>query len=187
MSTTIRWRLTLALLVITLAGGLLLLILLALGLADPPYAGAMQWQTTAPEDWPAYSITQQQTCLAAPVTLPRYFTLELAAENAGAPGSAWGVQLQHEDTAMTFLIDHEGYFSAASAQPQWAEFLHIRPGGHNRLYLHSAPNGGLTVRINDEIAWQGALPAQMENLRWCVVYHQQPRLAWEQISLYYEP
>lgn len=169
MSTTFRWRLTLAALAAVFSGGCILTALLALGLADPPRTGTLQWQADTPPQ--------------APVNLPAAYTLELTARNDGPPESAWGIRLARVEETLAILIDNQGYLSISSDDKlHWAEFPHIRPFDKNQLYLHVEPDSTATLRINHEIAWEGAVKASA----WETVEHQQSALDWQTIALYYE-
>src|SRR5690606_10282515 len=183
MSTTARWHITLASFALVVAGGLILTALLAAGLADPPRAGALQWQAQSLDGWPASRAADELTIFAAPVELPASFTLELTARNDGSPASAWGIQLIDGSSSLLILIDNQGYFSvSAGDRPHWAQFIHLRPGAANRLYLHVEPDGTGTLRLNDEVAWQGVMPAQS----WGVAMYRQPQLSCQSIALYHE-
>jgi hypothetical protein len=151
--------------------GLVLTLLLALGLADPPRAGSLQWQADS---------TAQ---INAPMALPAAYTLELSARNDGPAESAWGIRLTGTDQQIAFLIDNQGYLSVSTDEaPHWAEFPHIRPNASNQLYLHVEPGGAATLRINHEIAWEGTINAQS----WSSAEHGQPLLDWLALSLYHE-
>ncbi|MBZ0299683.1 MAG: hypothetical protein K8J31_08090 [Anaerolineae bacterium] len=184
MSTAIRWRIILTVLIILIAGGTALTVLLALGLADPPRIGTLQWQAAAPDDWPEHTDTTGVRRLDAPVELPEVFTLELTVRNAGPPDSAWGLQLHNGESALTILIDNLGYWSLSTDdRPHWAEFMHLRPGKSNQIALTITPNSSAILRINEEIAWAGSLRATA----WQVVLAGEPQLTWERLALYYSP
>jgi hypothetical protein len=173
----------LASLALLVTGGLILIALLAAGLADPPRAGALQWRAQSLDGWLASRAAEELTILAAPVELPASFTLELTARNDGPPASAWGIQLNDGSRPLVILIHNQGYFSvSAGDRPHWAQFIHLRSGAANRLYLHVEPGGTGTLRLNDEVAWQGVLPAQS----WGVALYRQPQLSWQSIALYHE-
>ena len=58
---------------------------------------------------------------------------------------------------MTYRLTADGYFSVPPLAPESRAFLHIRPPGQpNRLMIL---RGGTHLRINEEIAWDGAPPA----------------------------
>jgi hypothetical protein len=157
---------TLAALIALVVGGFILTALLALGMADPPRIGSLQWQADSPPE--------------GPMPLPTAFTLELTARNDGPADSAWGIQFEQ---SLTILIDNQGYVSvSADGVLHWAEFPHIRPNASNQLYLHVEANGAATLRINHEIAWVGVVNAQS----WTVANHSQPALIWDNVALYHE-
>ena len=186
MSIRNQWRLVIALLTSIAIGGVMLVALLASGLADPPHAGELAWSMAAPAGWPQQSLTAELTVAQAPDDLTFGFTLELTAQNSGPAESAWGIQLMHTERPMTILIDNQGYYSIFPNQPQWVQFPHIRPGQVNKLYLHVEENGATTLRINDEIVHEDiAFFAPVGP--WGVAYYRQPQLAWEGIALYHQP
>jgi hypothetical protein len=115
--------------------------------------------------------------------LPTAYTLELTARNDGPPESAWGIRLASVEETLAILIDNQGYLSVSSDDKlHWAEFPHIRPFGDNQIYLHVERGGTATLRINHEIAWEGAVKART----WETAEHHQPALDWQTIALYYE-
>jgi len=181
---SIRWRIATISLAAILVGGVILAALLALGLADPPRAGALQWQAASPEDWLQEKMTADLYLLRAPQALPRTFTLELSARNDGPPGSAWGIRLSSEERTTTILIDNQGYISIDQIDPKWEEFLHARPRASNSLSFHMTQNGTATVRINDEIARNGIVFRTPVD-RWSVVIYRQPQLTWYRIALFH--
>jgi hypothetical protein len=183
MSTIMRWRLLLAGLIGLVGTGLILIILLALGLADPPRIGLLRWQASVPDNWPSKNLTQDMSLKLAPTDLPTAFTLELSARNQGQPTSAWGIQLIGQRDVLTILLNNQGYLSvSAEPQPHWQEFLHLRPDTVNTLYLHVETGYKGTLRINEEIAWEGPVAAST----WGVISYRQPQLAWEGLALYHE-
>lgn len=159
---------TVAALGVVVMGGLILTVLLALGMADPPRTGSLQWQADSPPQ--------------APLPLPAAFSLELAAPNDGLPQSAWGIRLDNKQP-LTILIDNSGYFSVSSDDVlHWSEFPHIRSNASNQLYLHVEPGGAATLRINHEIAWEGTVRASS----WELAEYGQPVLDWDTLALYHE-
>jgi len=67
----------------------------------------------------------------------------------------WGVEVGAGASAKQLLIDPQGYVSDQS-QPDWRPFIHVRPGG-NRMLVLVESDGRVVWRVNDEIAWSGAL------------------------------
>ena len=160
---------TLAAFAVVSIGGLILTALLALGLADPPRIGFLQWQADSPPQ--------------EPMPLPAAYTLELTARNDGRADSAWGIRLTDREKSLTILIDNQGYLSVSSDDRlHWSEFPHIRPSASNQLYLNVELDGVATLRINHEIAWEGTVNAHS----WEIAEHGQPLLDWDALKLYHE-
>ncbi len=186
MSTTIRWHISLALLIILIAGGALLAVLLALGLADPPRVGTRQFEAISPDSWNP-SAADEFVFYEAPVTFPDTFTLELTAQNNGPANSAWGIRLLNDGSPLTILVDNQGYYSVGvSDTPDWKEFLHIQPDGLNKLYLHVTTDGVGTLRINNEIAGNSLKLTNLQNIAWGMLTYRQPQLIRESVALYHE-
>lgn len=179
MSMILRWRTLLWSTLLTFGTGSLLALLLSAGLADPPYAGPVQWSANSYTDWDVSAVNENLEVFRAPVTLPYDdFTLEITARNNGGPASAWGVTL----SPLVILIDNQGYFSVTRrASPDWVEFIHIQPQQSNTLTLH-IERAQATLRINHEIAWSGDVAT---NSTWGIITFRQPQLAGEQIALYW--
>lgn len=160
-----QWRVAVLLTLAIVFGGAGLAILLALGLADPPRAGSLRWQASELSGW--LSQTAGDLILyTAPLSITQMpVTLEISAENQGSSTSAWGIWLQGEGRRWFTLVSNEGYLSVSgTARPAWAEFLHIRRGELNTLYLHVEADGTATLRINAEIAWSGRLTLSDEGV-----------------------
>ena len=133
--------------------GILLLIGLAAGLADPPLAGSLQWQADSPSDWVCAA---DGRCNAPHRLPPESFTLELS-----ATGETWGLWLATEAGPYMIWVNDTGYFAQGLfPQRNWIPFPHLGPD-ENTLYLHQPQPGSLTLRFNQEIAWEGALPAAL--------------------------
>lgn len=162
-------------------GGTLLIMLLSLGIANPPRAGALQWSTKNTADWLHSQKMSNLRFYQAPVKLPpQPFTLELIADNEGDFNSGWGIQIE----SWLAIINREGYFSISlDEKPHWREFIHIQRHDTNKLYLDVRENGTATLRINDEIAWTGSLTLA-ENPIWGVVHYRHPNLNWQSIEIY---
>lgn len=158
-------------------------LLLAAGAANPPYAGPLRWHAASPAGWaslPASAGPARLEAPAAPPGLP--FTLEISARAASSSGF-WGVWLDTPGAVWQALVSADGYLSVGTdAGPQWFEFMHLLPAAPNRLYLHVDGDGGAVLRVNDEIAWTGALAAP---LRWGVVSAGGEPAAWDFIRLYH--
>ncbi len=134
-------------------GGVVVLIL-AVGAADPPRAGPLLLQLgpLAPTDsQPGQSqVIQAFDLPAAPYTLE--VTVELAANSD--PATVCSLVFPPSDFGIT--LDGQGFYSVYPTLPDSMPFIHIRPvGSTNKLALNVEQNGQGTLRINDEIAWQG--------------------------------
>jgi hypothetical protein len=138
--------------------GVLIIILLSLGLADPPHAPTLVWQTDSLDRWPLLQHANEYDFLIAPFPLPQSpFTLEITASNEGTSASAWGFWLHTADRVQIFQVSNNGYVSiSADETSHWSQFLHIRPTT-NKLYLDVQDDYFATFRVNDEIAWQGTI------------------------------
>jgi hypothetical protein len=157
-------------------------LLLAAGAADPPHAGPLRWQAASPEGWDEDAAAPGLSFLEAPFVPPDLpFTVEIGAY-AGASGAIWGIWLGAADTVWHALIHTDGSLSLSSDdRPHWFEFMHILPTAPNRLYLHLDSDGSAALRINDELAWTGMLPAPE---RWGVVCADCAAVTWETMRLY---
>lgn len=177
-----KWNLGLSIFLITLIAGVFVLILLSLGVADPPRAGELAWQTDTTDDWPLLQRTGEWQHHTAPLPLPNApFTLEITASNNGTPDSAWGLWLRTTDGLQTFLVSSEGYMSVSNDDnAHWAQFIHVHITT-NKLYLHIQGNQSATFRINDEIAWQGVVTLWTE---WGVAMYGSADITWQNIHLY---
>ena len=172
-----KWRLALLMLMFTVIGGAGVVILLALGLADPPRAGSLVWRSDSDQDWQPYREIDEAALYNAPIRLPEApFTLELQASNQGASDSAWGIWIRTTDGIRIIVVSREGYLSISSDErPHWAGFIHIG-SETNKLYLNVESDHYATLRINDEIGWTGRLVTTNE---WGVVRFRQPDLIWD--------
>jgi hypothetical protein len=185
--STQKWRVLLALIMGILTSGVVFVILLSLGLTDPPRAGngELLWQTTSAQDWQVGERWSEFQLYNAPLPLSAVpVTLELTASNNGTAASAWGISIETLEGQWTAIISNEGYLSVTtSSEPRWVEFLHIRPFNENKVYLHVETGGAATLRINDEIAWESHL-ALSEGASWGVVHYQQTQITWKMIAVY---
>ncbi|MCC7449729.1 MAG: hypothetical protein IT324_20080 [Anaerolineae bacterium] len=139
--------------------GLFVLVVLAGGAADPPRAGSLVWsagplpETPLPVD---YTI---------PTTLTAPYTLEVEGQfSAGSdPNALWeiiGETLGKPSPQFAIVLRHHCFFAVLPMQPDSIPFIHIRPAGEiNKLSLDVAADQQATLRINDEIAWRGVIPA----------------------------
>jgi hypothetical protein len=175
-------------LITVVCGGLALAVLLLTGAADPPRAGPLVWQivqfptlnalpnytTLAPNPIPLFRVP---------------YTLEIAARFSADsdPVAAWGITLvpfpssrptvgaRHASPSYPASPDAASdaapppfeiaiiggrFFAISPSSPDSRPFIHIRPlGTVNRLRLDVDSAGRGTLRINDEIAWRGPVPA----------------------------
>ncbi len=185
MSTsTFRWRITLIASAVILIGGLVLIVLIALGIANPPRAGSLQWETDSIDGWP---ISQEGEIkrFTAPVELEQSFTLELTAANSGPDDSAWGFYLPGPEAQIITLISNEDYYTVNPCYASWQEFQHIRTSKANKIYFHVTQDGYGTIRINDEIV-HDSLTFFYTQVRWGIATYGDPQLIWKQIAIYHE-
>lgn len=139
--------------------GLVGLVVLAGGAADPPRAGSLIWSSRPLPETPLpvdYTI---------PVTLTAPYTLEVEGQFAADsdPNSLWeiiGETLGKPSPQFAIVLRDHRFFAVLPTQPDSIPFIHIRPaGGINKLSLDVAADQQATLRINDEIAWRGIVPA----------------------------
>jgi hypothetical protein len=186
LSTRFRWRAALGITLAIPVVGVVVMALLAMGVADPPRSDPLQWQTQSLAGWTSTGEGDYRQN-AAPVMLPSAaFTLEISAVNTGPPDSAWGVYFDAEPP-LFFLVDNQGYFSATEtlAEPDWRPFIHICPNTLNKLYILRESNGTLILRINDEIAWADTTQDVAAH-PWGIIQYRQAAVAWDSIDLYHE-
>jgi hypothetical protein len=109
-------------------------------------------------------------------------TLELSAQALPVSNGAWGLWLRAPGEVWHFLVSAEGCLSvSADSHQHWFPFIHIHPNSPNRLSLHLEADGSATLRINDEVAWTGTLPAPQA---WGVARWRNPTIMWTGIYLY---
>lgn len=150
-----RWRLALALFLIVIVSGAVLALVLAHGLADPPRAGTLVWETESLDEWERVK-DRDGNLYRAPVTnRAPPFTVEIKAAVLNDEPLTWGLWLETRDGEYRFLVGYGGYVSAG-ATLDWRNFIHLQPET-NRLCLHVEADGFTTFRVNQEIAWQGHL------------------------------
>ncbi len=179
------WRLAATIFILTLLFLGILAALLTLGLADPPRAGHLIAEAYAPASW---ALLRQHGEMILHTGLPARpegtFTLELTTANHGTQESAWGIWLETATGQLHFLVDNQGYFSVTEeAQPRWQPFMHLRSGAENKLYLHYPQPEAAVLRLNDEIAWAGALTLPPES-QWGFILYRRPRLHAYRLALY---
>jgi hypothetical protein len=177
-----KWKLAVSIFLIIIIMGLFVLIFLSLGVADPPRAGELTWQTNSINNWTPLQTNSVSQRYVAPTPLPHApFTLEITASNNGAYFSGWGLWLRTTGGIQTFLVSREGYMSISSDDnSHWAQFIHIQTIT-NKIYLHIEGNQAATLRINDEIAWRGTIVPLVE---WGLSLHGSAIITWQAIELY---
>jgi hypothetical protein len=156
------WRLTRFSLTAVVVIGVLLTLSLALGMADPPTAGPLAWEVASPTA--AIIAPRQTSVMSEPLELQVPFTLDVTAQFSFAsdPTASWGLIFQDNNHLPVFgiLVNGNSFFSVIPAQPDFTPFIHIRPPGEsNKLTLNVEADNHATLRINDEIAWQGKIPS----------------------------
>lgn len=176
-----RWGLAFAAFLIIFVGGLALIVLLAAGVANPPYAPRLALELTDLEGLQSISSDPNlhQYVIADLTELP--YTLEAQAINQGDSRAVWGLWVESLGGLLYLLVDTEGYFYVDSGRiDNWRGFIHIKPDS-NRLYLHVTDEANAVFRINDEIAWTGHLD---ELERWGIVFYSDSRLQWQFVRFY---
>lgn len=145
------WKLALLGATVLLSIGVMAFVALSAGIADPPYAGDLRWQTVNINDWKRVT-TDAFQYFSAPATLPNSaWTLEAQASGR------WGLWLDDGAIRHHFSTDGIAYISISPENtPIWREFIHVRADQPNTFYLHHA-DGESIFRVNEEIAWQGPL------------------------------
>lgn len=143
-------------LLMALSGGALLALALAAGAADPPLAGPRTLVTARFErgeyELPAPPYTLEVEGIF-PAAAPLEAHLRLDFFNPGEPP-------QH-----SLIVYSDGYFALLPYVPDPVSFIHVRRE-RNRVYLYVEPDGAATLRLNQEIAWQGKLaPARRVRIR----------------------
>lgn len=157
------WHLIRLAVLTIVGGGLITVLVLLSGAADPPHAGPLSNQIVLPE----VTIPAGQTLLLdKEIDLPDPpFTLEVVAQFTATsdPLAAWGIQITTANPTLSHLelwVDADGYFSMAPLVLDVTAFIHIGSVGKvNLVYLDVTRGGSAMLRFNDESAWQGQLPA----------------------------
>lgn len=166
------WRALTLLLALVLIGGGAAIILLRLGIADPPLAGPLAWERRAPEGGCLDVGGLALPAWGAPATL-------IASARVDAPPDAltrWGVWLGAPDDGPRWEILPPGYFIHAG---QTMPFWHVGAGVTDlRLDLAAA---GYTLWLNRERALAGALPP-LPGGAWGVTGGD--GVCWQRLALY---
>ena len=166
------WRALLLALAALILGGLSGAALLALGAADPPRAGSLQWLQEA----------ESGECLdASALDLPLLrppITVELTAVRTESAASlaVWGLWLRTPDAAaLRWEVLPPGYYRHAG---QTMPFHHIGAGENTlRLDIHG---GHYVLWLNQERATDGAAPA--DPFAWGLV--EDEGICWRRLALY---
>lgn len=151
------WRLAWASLIAVIVVGVVTLIVLSNGAADPHRAGPLAWRDGAFNEGVQ---PNGEYPLAGRIVLPDApYTLEIVGRTytENDPAAAWGISFDPTSSGR-FGVYLNGYdfFSIRPFQSDFRPFIHIRSGGQeNKIAIDVAVDTLVTVRINDEIAWQG--------------------------------
>jgi len=145
--------------------GVVGVVLLSAGLADPPRAGPLVSSLESQESQTVLELLPDPAdhyITSRPIALPhRPYTLEVTAQFSGDSDLAavWEIVWDNPTAPFKITLNSQGYFSVVPPLPDSMPFFHIRPVGQpNRIALNVEPDGQGTLRINDEIAWRGAVP-----------------------------
>jgi hypothetical protein len=183
-----KWRLALAMVVMVMLGGTAVGGLVALGVADPPRAGTLMWQSSSFDEWcyaPPHSEGSPFDEYIPPIAIPKPpFTIEVIALNNAHPKSAWGIRLNVYGGFWYILVSGDRYFAQVGLE--WQEFPPIRRNAENKIYVHVDADNRLTVRINDEIVVENITIDNFHpaSISWGVVMYDRPVLALTNASLY---
>ena len=118
------------------------------GVGDPTYG----WVTTTTPELTAVERGAELTVWQFAHLPASAFIIE-ASLDAGP--ARWGVEIGVGASGRRLLVDPQGYVSDQS-QPDWRPFIHVRPDG-NRILVQVGSDGRVVWRVNDEIAWSGAI------------------------------
>jgi hypothetical protein len=174
-----KWYLALALLVCVLCGGGLIMIVLALGYANPLRGAYLVLELQQPpvevQTVGGMSFRQIRSLPPPPFTLEVSATMTDSAE--------WGIWLGALPLPQRrFLIDGEGYIGAGSPDSlEWHQFIHARPDT-NLIYLHVNADDQATFRVNEEIAWTGSISETLPE--WGLVNIDGANIQWNSIRVY---
>lgn len=128
-----------------LMGGIALTVVLMRGAGNPPLAGPLCDEQINPD--------LGTLRLSIP---PAPYTLVVRATLAEGSQAWWGVRFPR--AGVTITVASDAYFTLHPVVSDSTSFFHIRPAGEsNEIYLDVSVSGAVTLRINREIAWQGAL------------------------------
>lgn len=174
------WRLGLLILLLTLLTGAGLALALAGGLADPPRAANIAYQTDSLDGLAQVGALGAVALYMLPQLPAAPFTLEVEASNGSSAGASWGVWVRADGADRALLVDNRGYMLTTlfASEPEWRAFMHIQ-APRSRLYVH-VENGRAAFRINQELVT--TIPVeQVEGVGLALYGH--PRLTWHSITL----
>ncbi len=151
------WRLIRAAFISVVMLGVVGMLVLSNGAADPQRAGPIAWDNGP---LPEIAIPVRSTfTLDHPIDLPAPpFTLEITAQLAtnSDPAASWGLEFD----SPSFGIMLNGYRFMALLPGDLMPFIHVRGLGEaNKITFDADNQNQATWRINDEIAWRGISPA----------------------------
>ncbi len=180
-----KWRAVISIVALLCLAAVLLVTALMLGAANPPQARTLILDVTPSTELPCAPLTSN-SCVVSLGNLPAPpFTIEAAARNDGVSTSGWGLWLGQREAptdASLFLIDNDGYIVTNSTSDDWRQFIHARPR-ENVLTLHVTESATATLRINEEVAWQGTLSVDNLSTFGILLYGEQD-ITWREVRLY---
>jgi len=156
------WRSVRTALGITIAGGLIAVIVLAAGAADPPRAGPRRYENSTAHTLIARANSGTQFEPESVVLPNGAFTLEVSGRLSpdSDPSAAWGIELSDDQTRYSALLNGFRQYAVMPSQPDFAPFIHVRADGEsNKITLDVRGDSSATMRINDEVAWTGRIGA----------------------------
>jgi hypothetical protein len=177
-----QWQIGLFAFALTLLVGASLAVALALGLAVPHPIGTRVIST---DD--IYPNAGGLPTFASLRDVPLPMTLEAVAQVSGQPEFGWGVWVWTGSTLYNFRVRNDGYFNAYDG---WQQFMHIQPAV-NKVSLTVTSDDwtagfpsdyDVTLRINDEIAWQGTMQPGLQE--WGAIRVSSGKVTWESIKIY---
>jgi hypothetical protein len=158
------WRMTWIALLLMVVGGMVTIIVLSAGAANPPKAGPLAFEEDGTTK--VLAVPGQMVPVGIIIPVPSQpYTLEVTSQFTADtdPTGAWGIVFEREmPQPDPFLVMLNGYqfLKVAPSKPDFTPFIHVRANGQpNMLDITTRPDGTATLRVNDEIAWTGAAPA----------------------------
>lgn len=166
------WRALGVTLGLVMLGSGLLFGLLALGAADPPFAGPLAWEQVAPAGECLSTTALVLPDLYVPVTV----VLRARVETPPAALTTWGLWLDTPESPLRWEVLPPGYFRYAG---QTHPFFHVHDG-MNDLRLDLAEDSA-QLRLNQELALDMP-PASLATANWGLV--DRPGVCWQGIAVY---